>query len=205
MDLELAFVKMVKLDKTVTIEEVLERLENLGTTNTGYRADGFEPAVESDRDPNQSEISGRESGKEKAVSPGKKRPKNNEKKNNITLEQVKAGWEEIISRIKHRKITVGSFLQEGVVLGVENNVIEIAFGLTNGFHIDAIMRAKDIVTEVLREVLGAPVQFRCVKKDIPQKKILSSKEEKTAAIRELEKKEPVIKKIIDDFGAEAID
>ena len=205
MDLELAFVKMVKLDKTVTIEEVLERLENLGTGDARTQTDDSGTTKEPERDPMQSETSDKESGKKGVVLPVKNHSPNNEKKNNITLEQVKAEWEEIINRIKHRKITVGSFLQEGVLIGVENNVVEIAFGLTNGFHIDAIMRAKDIVMDVLHEVLGAHVQFRCVKKDIPQKKVVSSKEEKTTALKELEKKEPVVKKIIDDFDAETIE
>ena len=114
-------------------------------------------------------------------------------------------WEEVVKRLKHKKITVGSFLQEGIPSKIDGNTLEIGFGLSNGFHIDAIMRSREIVLEVLREVLGFDLTFRCVKLDMPQQKTVSSTEEKAACLRKLEEKAPVIRKIIDDFETELID
>jgi len=137
---------------------------------------------------------------------GRTSPKENEKKSPVMLEEVQDQWEEILHRIKHKKITVGSFLQEGILLSAEGNTVEIGFGLSNGFHIDAIMRSKEMVSEVLREVLGRNVEFRCVKRDLPQREaISSSKEGKEDYLKKLGEEDPVIKKIVTDFDAEFVD
>ena len=128
-----------------------------------------------------------------------------EKKNLITIEEVRDKWDEIIQKIKHKKITIGSFLQEGELSRVDMNTIEIGFGPSNGFHIDAIMRSKELVLEVFKEVTGLDVKFRCEKMDIPQRKIASSKEERMDRLKTLGEKEPIIQKIVDDFEAEIIE
>jgi hypothetical protein len=128
-----------------------------------------------------------------------------EKKRTLTLEEVRDSWEEIVHRVKRKKVTVGSFLQEGVLLGFDGKVVEVGFGLSNGFHIDAIMRSKELVLEVLREVLDEDLAIRCVKKDLPQKEIVTSKETKEEKLRALGEKEPIIQKIVNDFDAEIVD
>ena len=204
LPLELAMVKMAKLEQTVRIEDLLSRLENIPEIctdispipKTASKQDSHEvvdePLKIEEQTPEESE----------------ERPSplsNSEKKNKVTAVDVEEKWEEIIQRIKHKKITLGSFLQEGMIARVENDTIELGFGLSNGFHVDAIMRSKEIVLEVLREVLGEDMKFRCVKKDIPQKKRMSSIEAKTTSLKSLSEKEPVVRRIIDDFGAELVE
>ncbi len=77
--------------------------------------------------------------------------------------------------------------------------------MSNGFHIDAIQRSKAIVSETLQDVYGSEVSFRCVKKDLPQKEVISSKHKKEEWLKEQAEKEPVLKKIVDDFDTEIIE
>jgi len=205
LPLELAMVKMIKMDRTVTIEDLLTRLENLDSHPVTGRNGSTAPAVTEEEpakgenlsapDPVNKSIS--QSDTDESTKP--------EKKNNITIYEVRNKWDEIVQKIKHKKITVGSFIQEGELSKVETNTIEIGFGLSNGFHIDAIMRSKELVLEALREVFGSNIQFRCVKMDIPQKKVVSSKEERLADLKTLGEKEPIIQKIVDDFEAEIVE
>jgi DNA polymerase-3 subunit gamma/tau len=204
LPLELAMVRMIKLDQTVTIEDLLSRLERLGDG-------GIQPSATGSPTP-PAPIPGN-SGSE-SPSPPKKPPKDEqpkkppsglEKETDIDLDHVKLKWNTIIERVKHRKITVGSFLQEGVLLGMEGNTIELGFGLSNGFHIDAIMRSKDMIQEELREVLGWDLSFRCVKKDLPKREVVTPKKEKEDRLKDLGESDPVIKKIVDDFDAEIVD
>lgn len=205
LPLELAMVKMIKMDRTVTIEDLLTRLENFDSHPVTGRNGSTAPAVTEEEpakgenlsapDPVNKSIS--QSDTDESTKP--------EKKNNITIDEVRNKWDEIVQKIKHKKITVGSFIQEGELSKVETNTIEIGFGLSNGFHIDAIMRSKELVLEALREVFGSNIQFRCVKMDIPQKKVVSSKEERLADLKTLGEKEPIIQKIVDDFEAEIVE
>lgn len=205
LPLEMAMVKMAKLDRTVVIEDLLTRLENLAG-GEGEKSRVREASVERRSDSSGGE---RESKQEVLEGGGSVEDENaptaREKKNSVTMEEVRARWKEVVQRVKHKKITVGSFLQEGVLLGVEENAIEVGFGPSNGFHIDSIMRSQDVVLGVLREVLGADVKFRCVKKDLPQRELVSSKGEKLALLKALGEEKPLIKKIVDDLDAEIVE
>ena len=53
-------------------------------------------------------------------------------------------------------------------------------------------------------LMGAELKFQCIKKDLPERSSGSSKTDKEQLLRELVEKEPVIKKIIDDFDAEIV-
>lgn len=206
LPLELAVVRMIKLDRTVDIEDLLSRLESLGEGG-GVRNDNpVSPVIgENDTSPTGDEQKS-DMAESKNPDDERKHPKEDEKKSSVMLEEVQVQWEEIIRRIKHKKITVGSFLQEGILLSAEGDTIEIGFGLSNGFHIDAIMRSKEIVSEALREVLGKKVEFRCVKRDLPQREVISSsKGEREDYLKKLGEENPVIKKIVTDFDAEFVD
>ena len=277
LPLEMAVVKMIKLDQTVTIEDLLSRVDRLVSSSPDQKAhfpnaagkdnpkpstpsadnhagsnantekaaqekpdvkdnEKSETAAEgntgSGTQPENKEMSS-DSGNPGIVSnPGKSGSESRSEKsetesdpekngstpavdresedhegsvNDLTLEEVEAKWEEVVERVKHKKITVGSFLQEGLLTGVENNTVEIAFGLSNGFHIDAIKRSKAIVCEVLREIFGRDVKFQCVKKDLPKKERMTSKRKKEEWLKAQVENKPVLKKIVDDFDTEIIE
>ncbi|MFH1942822.1 MAG: hypothetical protein ABIL68_12045, partial [bacterium] len=205
LPLELAMVKMLRLDRTVMIEDLLSKLEKLGGEkrcgdSVPEQSCGKNVASHSINNP-----SGQNNSENGVPSKEEKSGEETEKKRSLTFDEVQSRWEEVVHRVKRKKVTVGSFLQEGVLLGFDGKIIEIGFGLSNGFHIDAIMRSKELVLEVLREVLEEDLAIRCVKKDLPQKEIVTSKETKEEKLRALGEKEPIIQKIVNDFEAEIVD
>ena len=200
LPLELALVKMAKIDRSVSIEELLSRIESYGVPE---RKSENESKPEKEKIKNTSAetsppIKDKNTNDEES-------PEKPEKKSLISLEEVEEKWSVIIERIKHKKVTIGSFLQEGLLSKVEGNTIEICFGMSNGFHIDAIMRSEQLVLEVIKEVLGVDAKFCCMKKDIPNRKRVFTKEDKMESLRELGEKKTVIKRIIDDFDAEIVE
>ena len=202
LPLETAIVKMIKLDQTVVIDDLLTRLAGLGNENKNPKPTATVNA-EKNPPPNNPNPKKPEPKKPKEKNPP---PAETEKKTLITIEEVQAQWEAIIDRVKHKKITVGSFLQEGVLLSIEENTIQIGFGLSNGFHIDAINRAQTIVREAFREILQADVTFCCVKQNIPPRETSPpSKEKALERLKTLGEKKPVIKKMMDDFDVEIVD
>jgi len=197
--LEVAVVKLIQMEKTVSIQDLLNQL------SSGQAA----VATPSPRP------AGRVAAPVKPATPPPQTappiPQSNDagqKKNQpVTRELVEARWPEVIRQVKHKKVTVGSFLQEGVITLVDDHGIELAFGKNNSFHIDAIKRANAMVKSVLLDVLGKPMQLRCVKKEgLPQKDFVpTTKEEKTARLEKLEAEQPIVQKIIETFDAEMVD
>jgi DNA polymerase-3 subunit gamma/tau len=208
LPLETAMVKMIKLDKTVVIEDLLHRIDhfqknpgtgvNLSDSKAALKTQGKKTGETETKAPSEP-VPPKE---EDSTSP----PAGDEKKKVITLDDVQSKWPKVIEVVKHKKITVGSFIQEGVVLNIQDNDIKIGFGLSNGFHIDSIMRCKNLLVDALKEVFGVALTFHCVKKDLPQRNFVStSKKEKGEHLKNLEAQNPLIKKIVDNFDAEIVE
>ncbi len=120
----------------------------------------------------------------------------------VPFEDVKARWDDLLTRVKDKKITVGAFLAQGAPLRVREGVLEIGFALCNGFHVDSINRSLPIIQEALRETFGRDVPFRCLKGDFPEVRRLSEKEQKVQRLDELKGAGGVIGDLIEKFGAE---
>ncbi|MBN2201500.1 DNA polymerase III subunit gamma/tau [bacterium] len=120
----------------------------------------------------------------------------------VSFENVKARWDDLLTLVKEKKITVGAFLAQGAPLRVREGVLEIGFALCNGFHVDSINRSLPIIQEALRETFGRDVPFRCVKGDFPEVRRLSEKEQKAQKLDELKGAGGVIGSLIEVFGAE---
>ncbi len=208
--LEVAIVKMLKLDETVYVDDLLTRLDNL-TLQAPARVDHKPMPVpvedQSEADPASGETT-QEQQVEEIVdeTPTKREHEGKQDTAVITVEDVRHHWDEIIRQVRHKKITVGSFLQEGVVLGMNGRTVEVGFGLSNGFHIDVIMRSKGLVLDVMKKILGMAVDLRCVKTDLPKANPKKKKQrDKHAELKDLAEKNPVIGKIVTDFDADVVD
>ncbi len=234
MALEMAMIKMVKLDKTVTLEMLLQRLAQLPSgpsapSASAVPSDPPSPAVPAGPTPVKPDRSGDDTDNPPAAdnpdagqsaepasaepreqtAPAQKTsgPPEGKTPVQVNLETVQLQWEDIVNLVKKKKITVGSFLQEGVPVQVVHNTLEIGFGQSNGFHIDAILRGKNFVTQALHEILGTDLSFKCVKGDFgktaPSAPV--TREEKIAQLRNLGEENEVIRRIVDDFDAEITD
>jgi DNA polymerase-3 subunit gamma/tau len=206
LPLELALVKMAKIDRSVSLEELLSRIESYGVPERNPENESKAEKEKIKTTPVETPPPVKDKNTNDEESPEKSgKPDKSEKKSLISIQEVEEKWSDIIERIKHKKVTIGSFLQEGLLSKVEGNTIEICFGKSNGFHIDAIMRSEQLVLEVIKEVLGVDAKFCCVKKDIPHRKRVFTKEDKMESLRELGEKKTVINRIIDDFDAEIVE
>jgi DNA polymerase-3 subunit gamma/tau len=202
--LELAVIKMVKLDKTASIEELLSQLAEIKKMVP-------EPAVTRlAPEPSGSAGAAPQAPKVRPVratsSPDPRPPINaadaSEARNSVTIEEFQARWEDLLSLVKQKKITVGAFLAEGAPIQVRNGVVEIGFAQCNGFHVDAIMRAQTIIADVLKETFERDVPFKCIKGDFPQVRRTSEKERNIETIKALKEEGGIIQKLIDDFDVE---
>jgi len=226
--LELAVIKMVKLDKTASIEELLSQLADIKkkvpepavtrlAPEPSPAAAAVPPApktkpvpANSSPEPRPSAGAAPQARKVRPVratsSPDPRPPINAadalEAKNSVTIEEFKARWEDLISLVKQKKITVGAFLAEGAPIQVRNGVVEIGFAHCNGFHVDAIMRAQTIIADALKETFERDVPFKCIKGDFPQVRRTSEKERNIETIKALKEEGGIIQKLIDDFDVE---
>ena len=218
--LEFTMIKLIQLDKTVSIESLLEQLGQIegrtqivSTQGPSYQKKTADINQTVKNEPISTETTKKER-KSEPLSPiaeeiSESKPpiqESKEQASGLTVQDIKREWNAIVCQVKQEKITVGSFLEEGVVIGFHDNMIEIGFAVCNGFHIDSIMRAKPIVQKAMRQVLETPVDFKCVKKDLPNNQpLVESKIDKMDRLKAMGESDPIIKKIVDDFDVEIVD
>ena len=170
--LEMALLKMIKLDRTVLLEDVIERIEKL---KKGVQATDPDTPNETNSPPPQA------SGEERE------------------LERIKRHWGQIVEEVKKKRIAIGSFLQEGNPRKLKKDILEISFGKDNGFHVSILNKNKDTIQGAIREILNINVRVRCVQGEFERKG-----QGPGDPIKDLKEREPIVKKIIEEFEAELI-
>ncbi len=188
--LELAFVKMAKMDKSVVMDDLLVSIANLKQQAPVQTLSTPMP----ERTTVPGPTSNPAASAELAASPV-------EPAASLTLKDVQDRWNEFLQEAKLGKVTAGTFLQEGAPVGIEGNTLIIGFRLCNGFHIDAIMRAEDIIKAALRKVYGRNLNFRCIKGEFAQLENAKGLT-KEQQLQQLKETNPAVELLSKELGAE---
>jgi DNA polymerase-3 subunit gamma/tau len=125
----------------------------------------------------------------------------------ISLEMIQNRWQEFLEALQLESAVTGSFLSEGTPTAFKDGVIHIAFRPENGFHIHSIERNKAKVNKVLEKVFGVPLRFTCLKAESsPEVKSVKKIEREILKdrLQKILEREPIINEIIELFGAESI-
>jgi DNA polymerase-3 subunit gamma/tau len=232
--LEMAMVKMAKMDKTVTIEELISTLTSLPRRPEGGQKPEITPPPKPDSptggpsgdtpvksDPSASPDSGNGNSTGPADGPG---PDSGQTGSGVSesadsvaseaapspvidVETMRLHWDDILECVKKKKITVGSFLQEGVPVRVTGDLLEIGFGYANGFHVDAILRGKCFVSQAIKEILDVNLRITCIKGDFnpAEHSRPLTREEKKERLRSMGEQNGIINKLMDEFDVEIVD
>ena len=215
--LELAMVKMIKMDQSVTFDQLIEQIHSIRGQAPVQQSRPSAPPAQTPKSA-AAPVSTPIKTAPDPVSPPRQEfsqtPRStpavsvsSDEGAVIDIHTIQRQWEKVIAEVKSEKITVGSFLLEGAPCRVNGNTIEIGFAASNGFHIDAIMKCKGIVTNALKKVFGLDLNFRCIKGELPDAPDPSriEKDNKPKDLKSLSEENEVVQKLMDDFDVELSD
>lgn len=209
--LEMALVKMSKLDSSVQLGQLLERLEDLkknieGETTAASSPQSSGKIVQSVLKIQDEIVEVVKPEPSSVEAPKSKLPASAEP--TVTIEIVREKWGLIVEEVKRRKIALGSFLNEGYPSRLEEGILEITFGMDNGFHINSINRSKNVIQDVLKSILGVSWRIQCKKVEgtvnQPEATPKVSQPAQGARFEAFMEKYPVVKTIVEVFDAELI-
>lgn len=88
-------------------------------------------------------------------------PASSESMNLIDIDKIKASWDALTYGVSREKMSVASFLQEGVPLNFKGHILTIGFPPHCVFHKETLESSmnKRLVESVFREKLKAPVEL----------------------------------------------
>ena len=228
--LEMLIVKMIKMAKSVELDDLLSNLNNLESASES-KSETSTKIVNKSEQP-QVKTEPVEITQEKPVvkdgNGDYKAPQKNPENQNpeppdvnavVSLEKIKNDWSEIIDAVKSKKIHLGSFLNEGYPTGVHDGTLEISFGKENGFHISTIKQNRQLIQEIILEKTGFKLKINCKKNESEEfnkalKEQRVTDEPEVQEIQEIKVQEvtddkntlqiPIVKKVIELFDGEII-
>ncbi|MDD5080335.1 MAG: DNA polymerase III subunit gamma/tau [Candidatus Omnitrophica bacterium] len=81
--------------------------------------------------------------------------------NRISLEQVKEVWQNVIEAVTRAKISVGTYLNEGLPMRLENGVLTISFAREHSLHRDSLERKdnRDLIEKIIAGLLHGHIRL----------------------------------------------
>jgi DNA polymerase III gamma/tau subunit len=225
LKLEFLMSKLISLDRSVTLQQVLEAIKQGGGS---YKS---EPQINIFSEPKSAYPQGQKLHPPESLSSQSEKPEpmtsvpktisadipaqagstssviSSSPSLPISLEMIQNRWQEFLEALQLESAVTGSFLSEGTPTAFKDGVIHIAFRPENGFHIHSIERNKTKVNKVLEKVFGVPLRFTCLKAESsPEVKSVKKNEREILKdrLQKILEREPIINEIIQLFGAESI-
>ncbi len=119
----------------------------------------------------------------------------------MDIKQIQEKWPNLIEQIKKKKIAFGSFLEEGTPEKYEKNILTIVFGMENGFHISYLEKNQKNVDTIIGEVLGIRVKTQFERKKSDDIVVDPNKD---YYLEKLGQKIPLIRTIVTEFDLELV-
>ncbi len=79
------------------------------------------------------------------------------------LQAIQACWPKIVEQVKAKKISLGSFLEEGFPCAITEGTLEVGFKDANGFHLNTVNNQKTLIQQVIQSETGYSVRMLCRK------------------------------------------
>ena len=196
--LEMAAIKMINLEKNLSLEDRIRKLEAI--INTGQI-----PVVKGGIQPEPKAPIPRENKDEKSKDSANVDIKNEEKLSlepvkieedgrEILLEDIEKHWDKILKTIKEHDIRTNAFLREGKPVSFSQGNLVIGYRDGYGFHKEAMERPKN--KELAEKVISSYFN-----KNIRIKFIMVDEEVK----HDLDEKDNIIEDVTEFFGQDIVD
>lgn len=197
--LEVALMKLIKMESSVNLEDVIRKLEIL----RGGGDSGTNPTSKGKKITNPEKQEKNETRTTSSI-PSTEKP-------NLNLQTVKEGWEKLLSEVKKKKLSLWTCLVEGEPTEFDGRHIGVEFHNGRRFHKFQVERKenRELIENMLDEIYNFPLRLRFTldeKKDKPFKQGKTGHgQKKKIDIEKIKESDPMIKSILDNFQGDILD
>ncbi|HID96046.1 MAG TPA: DNA polymerase III subunit gamma/tau [Candidatus Latescibacteria bacterium] len=179
--LEIAVVSLIKLDSTILLSDLIDRLSRL---EQGFISDAHTVANTHIDETPVEHLTAKETVPEEE----------------LTLETIRKAWDMVVKKVKVERIGLGSVLAASLPVDFKGGVLRIAFGKENGFGVRQVEKHRKLVEKILGEIFKVKIRIECVTDDLkkPQRKQATS-------LDDLYKKDPMLRKVVKIFNGDLIE
>jgi DNA polymerase-3 subunit gamma/tau len=207
--LETAVIKLIRLDSSIFLEDLIQRLDNLQSQNPqsknptclNQKQEGKSSATPKETEPN----SDREIKNLSSTSLGKEI---NFSAAAVDIDFVKEKWGEVLNRVKKEKASLGTFLCEGELVNCSDNELTVEFHNGRQFHKKQVEKrdSLSILEKVLKEIFNSPLRLKFTLDQTKEKPLNHERDQKNAKknLMELAQEKPELKSLLEHFDGEII-
>ncbi len=204
--LELALMKLIKMESAVSLEDVLSKLDRLQACQSGELSSGSSPT--DSESSVRSDVPKQERNPVSDSSASESNPSMvSEQKTSLT--ELRDRWSEVLERVKKAKLSLWSLIKDGEIVSFEDNTITIEFQNGKNFHKKLTEKKENLslIQKTLGEVYGRSFQLKFElnpEKTVPSRGQSSATYQDRLNLNEVAKKDPTIRNIMDTFEGELI-
>lgn len=197
--LEVALMKLIKMESSVSLEEVIRKLDIL--RGESDLKDNPSPREKRTGNPKTKE---RNESAEVCSLPAGGKP-------DLNFDQVKESWEKLLSKVKEKKLSLWTCLVEGEPVDFDGRCIGVEFHNGRKFHKFQVDKKenKELIEKMLNEIYNFPVRLRFSLDENKNRPFKQGKtghqQKKKIDIEKIKESDPVIKNILDNFQGDILD
>jgi DNA polymerase-3 subunit gamma/tau len=203
--LEMTLMKLLKMESSVSLEEVLDKLDLLQGESSGCSNPVNLSKSENHPDKSNSPVPAPQSLKmvNKEEKPYVSSAKSPDQATELSIEDIQKGWNETLGKIKKTKISLWSLLKDGEVMGFSDDMLTIEFHNGRNFHKKQAERKENfnLIQKTLGEVFEQPLGLKF---ELNEARIPDSTESGNSKGKDAVTKDPLVKSIMDTFDGEII-
>ena len=207
--LEMTLMKLLKMESSVNLAEVLDKLNLLDPDQSGYvrssgqsapaasrtQPRGLKLAKPSDRGEDREEHSASPPTQNSSGKPG-----------DLSLESIQGRWDDVLGKIKKAKLSLWSLLKEGEVMGLEDDTLTVEFHNGRSFHKRQAEKRENfnLIQKALGEVFDQPFGLKFELNEGKMPSAGKPENSKSNSRRNRAADDPLVKSIMDTFEGEII-
>lgn len=132
----------------------------------------------------------------------------------LILQKIKSSWVKVLNFVKNKKMSIATFLSEGKLLKVEDNVLAIGFNKNNSLHKETLEANtnRKFVEEAIKSITGEDVSLsiEAMEEQIEEAAASGITNIEESEIEEAEKNrpnrvDPIVESAIDIFEGRVVD
>jgi DNA polymerase-3 subunit gamma/tau len=208
--LEMTLMKLLKMESSVSLAEVLDKLDLLegrkfGCGESSDVSKSQASSTKSHTTAEKKQAMDKDKRTEPSSSPlGEENPLIRTEA--LNLEDVRNRWNEVLGKIKKTKLSLWSLLKDGQIMGLADDTLTVEFHNGSSFHKKQAEKKENfnLIQNALGEVFDQPfrLEFQLNKAKISSS--VDTDNSKSADAQNEVKKDPLVKSIMDTFEGEII-
>ncbi len=168
MHLEFCLLRMGAMENTISIQEILQQLNN--DTSKPFTSQKKKTEIKKtlQKEPNLKKIDNDvktvSNGEQQIIhlNPQTVQKKQTNKPDLLTITEIRDNWKNVIKTLTNTKKSLASFLENAELISYENSILELSFHVDAKFQKESVEKRSDVIEQILKSIYNTDIKLKCI-------------------------------------------